>query len=201
MKLMSNVFRAGLVGVLLIASTALAESKVATISGKVVNAAGDGLEGVMVSAVDDEQRKWVSVFTQKDGTFKVEGLRSVDHKIRTRLMGLADEWRSVVNAGTADLVIETRKAVGEELELQRPASSAFSMLEFDNPRDKMNFKMFCTYLSSGWDAWIQDSRETSGLANDDTSNGRFWWIVSTYSANDCGPTTGYLFRRRCRQMA
>ena len=60
-------------------------------------------------------------------------------------MGLADEWRSVVNAGTADLVIETRKAVGEELELQRPASSAFSMLEFDNPRDKMNFKMFCTY--------------------------------------------------------
>ena len=142
---MNSVFRAGLVGMLLIASTALAESKVATISGKVVNAAGDGVEGVMVSAVDDEQRKWVSVFTQKDGTFKVEGLRSVDHKIRTRLMGLADEWRSVVNAGTADLVIETRKAVGEELELQRPASSAFSMLEFDNPRDKMNFKMFCTY--------------------------------------------------------
>ena len=145
MKLMNSVFRAGLVGMLLIASTALAESKVATISGKVVNAAGDGVEGVMVSAVDDEQRKWVSVFTQKDGTFKVEGLRSVDHKIRTRLMGLADEWRSVVNAGTGDLVIETRKAVGEELELQRPASSAFSMLEFDNPRDKMNFKMFCTY--------------------------------------------------------
>ena len=105
MKLMNSVFRAGLVGMLLIASTALAESKVATISGKVVNAAGDGVEGVMVSAVDDEQRKWVSVFTQKDGTFKVEGLRTVDHKIRTRLMGLADEWRSVVSAGTADLVI------------------------------------------------------------------------------------------------
>ena len=32
-----------------------------------------------------------------------------------------------------------------KLESQRPASSAFSMLKFDDPRDKMNFKMFCSY--------------------------------------------------------
>ncbi len=117
----------------------------ATISGKVLGINGSGIEGVMVSAVDDEKRKWVSVFTQKDGTFSITGLRQVDHKVRTRLMGLADEWRSVVKAGTKDLVIETRAALGEELEIQRPASSAFSMLKFENPRDKMNFKMFCTY--------------------------------------------------------
>ncbi|MEC9095171.1 MAG: carboxypeptidase-like regulatory domain-containing protein, partial [Planctomycetota bacterium] len=116
-----------------------------SISGKVLDINGAGLEGVMVSAVDEENRKWVSVFTQKDGTFSITGLRQVDHKLRTRLMGLADEWRSVVEADTKDLVIKTRVAVGQELELQRPASSAFSMLKFDNPRDKMNFKMFCTY--------------------------------------------------------
>ena len=68
----------------------------ASIGGKVLDAEGIGLEGVMVSAVDDEKRKWVSVFTQSDGSFSITGLRSVDHKVRTRLMGLADEWRSVV---------------------------------------------------------------------------------------------------------
>ncbi|MCH2612525.1 MAG: c-type cytochrome [Pirellulales bacterium] len=132
-------------GLLTCGSLLHAETELTTISGRVVNAAGVGLEGVMVSAVDNEKRKWTSVFTQKDGAFVIRGLRDVDHKVRTRLMGLADEWRSVVEAGTNDLTIETHHAVGEELELQRPASSAFGMLKFDNPRDKMNFKMFCTY--------------------------------------------------------
>ena len=116
-----------------------------TIRGKVVDQAGKPIEGVMVSAIDDEHRKWTSVFTQKDGSFEVSGLRQVDHNIRTRLMGLADEWSSGVAAGTHELVITTRPAKGEELELQRPASSAFSMLAFDNPRDKLNFKMMCSY--------------------------------------------------------
>ena len=88
----------------------------ASISGKVVDASGAGLEGVMVSAVDDENRKWISVFSQKDGSFTISGLRAVDHKVRTRLMGLSDEWRSVVKAGTQDLLIETNK-VGEDTHL------------------------------------------------------------------------------------
>ena len=116
-----------------------------SIRGKVVNAAGQGVEGVMVSAIDDQHRKWVSVFSQKDGSFAISGLRNVKHNIRTRLMGLADEWSSDVTAGTSDMLIKTRPAVGEELEIQRPASSAFSMLEFKNPRDKLNFKMMCSY--------------------------------------------------------
>ena len=126
-------------------AAALSAADNASIGGRVLDKDGAGVEGVMVSAVDDEKRKWVSVFTQSDGSFSITGLRPVDHKVRTRLMGLADEWRPVVKSGTKDLVIETRVARGEELENQRPASSAFSMLKFDNPRDKMNFKMFCTY--------------------------------------------------------
>ena len=60
-------------------------------------------------------------------------------------MGFADGWESRVAVGTRDLVIKTRPAVGDELEVQRPANSAFSMLAFDNPRDKLNFKMMCSY--------------------------------------------------------
>ena len=115
------------------------------IAGKILDESGNGVAGVMVSAIDDEHRKWTSVFTGADGTFSINGLRSVNHHVRTRLMGIADEWRSDVAPGTDDLTIKTRGAEGEELELQRPASSAFSMLKFDDPRDRMNFKMMCSY--------------------------------------------------------
>ncbi len=126
---------------LLFSSAANAE----TIRGKVVDQSGKPVEGVMVSAIDEDHRKWTSVFTQKNGSFAISDLRKVKHSIRTRLMGLADEWNSGVAPDTHDMVIKTRLAVGEKLELQRPASSAFSMLEFDNPRDKLNFKMMCSY--------------------------------------------------------
>ncbi len=121
------------------------ESSKDSIQGRVVDSAGSGVEGVMVSAVDDEQRKWTSVFTQQDGSFSIPSLRNVDYRVRARLMGLGDEWISDVSIGTNDLIISTHPAVGDELEAQRPASSAFNMLKFDNPRDKMNFKMFCSY--------------------------------------------------------
>jgi virginiamycin B lyase len=122
-----------------------ASAQAETIRGTVSGESGKPVEGVMVSAIDDEHRKWTSVFTQQDGSFVIDGLRNVEHNVRTRLMGLADKWVSGVAAGTKDMVIKTRPAVGEELELQRPASSAFSMLAFDNPRDKLNFKMNCSY--------------------------------------------------------
>ncbi len=131
----------GLAFVLVMTGSAQAEF----IRGTVVDESGKPIEGVMVSAIDDDHRKWTSVFSQKDGSFEITGLRKVDHNIRARLMGLADEWSSGVAPGTDDLTIQTRPAKGEELELQRPASSAFSMLEFDEPRDRMNFKMMCSY--------------------------------------------------------
>ena len=126
---------------LCITGTTRAES----ISGVITDAAGHPIEGVMVSAIDNDHRKWTSVFSQGDGAFEINGLREIDHSLRTRLMGLADEWISGIAAGTHDIVIKTRAAVGDELESQRPASSAFNMLAFDDPRDKLNFKMNCSY--------------------------------------------------------
>ncbi len=54
-----------------------------TIAGRIVDASGNGVEGVMVSAIDDEHRKWTSVFTRPDGTFAINGLRNVNHHVRT----------------------------------------------------------------------------------------------------------------------
>ena len=130
----------------LLCNTATASDRPgATLRGTVVDASGEPVSGVMVSAIDDEHRKWVSVFTSDSGTFRIGGLRDVEHSVRTRLMGLADEWMSGVSPNGDALVITTRPAEGDELERQRPANSAFSMLKFDDPRDKMNFKMMCAY--------------------------------------------------------
>ena len=63
------------------------ESTGSAIAGKILDESGNGVAGVMVSAIDDEHRKWTSVFTGADGTFSINGLRSVNHHVRTRLMG------------------------------------------------------------------------------------------------------------------
>ena len=46
-----------------------------SIRGRVVDQSGDPVEGVMVSAIDTQHRKWTSVFSQKDGSFAISGLR------------------------------------------------------------------------------------------------------------------------------
>ena len=120
-------------------------SQAATIQGTVVNEKNMPVEGVMVSAIDTEHRKWTSVFTKPDGSFTIDGLRNCNYRLRTRLMGLADTWLSSVSANTDNLHIQTRPAVGEGLELQRPANSAFSMLDFEDSHAKVNFKMMCSY--------------------------------------------------------
>ena len=78
-----------------------------TIRGTVSDQDGRPVEGVIVAAIDDEHRKWTSVFSQHDGSFVISGLRNVEHNVRTRLMGLADEWISDVSVGTDDMVIQT----------------------------------------------------------------------------------------------
>ena len=117
----------------------------ATIKGKVTDKLGTGMGGVMVTAVDEAHRRWSSVFSQADGSFVINDLRTTDHKVRARLMGQLDVWLDKVSVGTTNLDIEMKPATGMELEVQRPANSGFSMLKFDNMRDKENYKMMCTY--------------------------------------------------------
>ncbi len=115
------------------------------ISGRVTNQDGKPMEGVMLSAFDDSRRQSTSVFSQKDGSFRIDGLRDMDYKVRVRLMGQLDQWHKDVKIGTENIAIKMKPASGEALEVQRPATSGFSMLPFDNMRDKLNFKMMCSY--------------------------------------------------------
>ena len=115
------------------------------IRGQVVDESGESLEGVMVSAFDHDRQQSTSVFSQADGSFVIDGLRDTTFELRARLTGRGDEWQEDVDAGATDVAFTMEPATGEALELQRPANSGFSMLEWDNMRDKENFKMMCMY--------------------------------------------------------
>ena len=138
----------------LVASTAFADAK--TISGKVTNAKGKAIEGVTVSAFtkDFDKIKTISVFSQANGTFAIDGLRNRKYWVRARLMGQLDEWQKEVDAGTTGISFAMKPAKGEALENQRTANSGFSMLKWDSMKDKENYKMMCSYChqtgSRGW---------------------------------------------------
>ncbi len=117
----------------------------ATLRGKVVNFEGQPLRGAMVSAFNRETRQITSVFSQADGSFAIDGLEKKEYELRARRMGQVDVWLDEISGDTQKLEIEMETAEGEDLEEQRPATSGFSMLKFDNIRDKLNFKMMCSY--------------------------------------------------------
>ncbi|MCS1411929.1 MAG: hypothetical protein M2R45_05131 [Verrucomicrobia subdivision 3 bacterium] len=79
-----------------------------------------------------------SVFSQTDGLFHIDGLRDAEYQVRARLMGQRDEWFN-------PLATTMEPATGEELKEQRPATSAFGMMKFENLKDNFNFKMMCSY--------------------------------------------------------
>ena len=138
----------------LVASTAFVDAK--TISGKVTNAKGKAIEGVTVSAFtkDFDKIKTISVFSQTDGAFAIDGLRNRKYWVRARLMGQLDEWQKDVDAGATGLSFAMKPAKGKDLENQRTADSGFSMLKWDSMKDKDNYKMMCSYChqtgSKGW---------------------------------------------------
>jgi len=136
-----------------------------TISGKVVDSTGKPIEGVMISAFYAEladpqnkkshKRKSVSVFSQADGSFSIDGLfYKKYYKVRARLMGQLDEVKRNVEVGESGLSFTMKPATGEDLEDQRTADSGFSMLKWESQKDKENYKMMCSYChqtgSKGW---------------------------------------------------
>jgi len=125
-----------------------------TICGKVVDASGKAMEGVTVSAFDEDRQQSISVFTQADGSFTIDGMRDVTLNVRARLMGQLDEWHEEIEPDAADLSFTMKPATGEDLEIQRTADSGFSMLKWENEKDRQNYKMMCTYChqsgSRGW---------------------------------------------------
>ena len=135
-------------------SVSMTQADAKTIRGKVTDASGKAMEGVMVSAFDEERKQSISVFSQADGSFAIDHLRDVEFNVRARLMGQLDQWQDDVDAGATGVNFKMKPAKGEDLEMQRTADSGFSMLKWDNIKDKENYKMMCTYChqsgSRGW---------------------------------------------------
>ena len=115
------------------------------VAGSVESQDDKAMGGVMVSAFDDKNRQSISVFTQSDGSFQIDGLHQADYRIRARLPGQRDHWVEDVKLGDEKIAVTMEPAQGRELEEQRPASDAFAQLKFDSPRDRLNFKMMCSY--------------------------------------------------------
>lgn len=116
-----------------------------SVSGLVRDQGGKPMGGVMVSAYDTDRRMSTSVFSQPDGSFRIDELAVGEFRIRARLLGQLDRWIEDVKPGANDLGFSMEPATGMDLEYQRTADNAFSMLHFDNVRDRLNFKMMCAY--------------------------------------------------------
>jgi streptogramin lyase len=103
------------------------------------------MEGVTVSAFDPEREMSVSVFSQADGSFRIDGLREASFNVRGRLLGQVDTWQESVKAGAKGLTVKMEPATGEALNAQRTADNLFGLMKWDNEEDKANFKMSCGY--------------------------------------------------------
>lgn len=126
---------------------AMAE-EVGSLKGIVKDASGSPMRGVMVTAFDDTIAMNVSVLTAPDGRFTIPGLKPRTYTARARLIGKDDEFIAgvKVEAGKSnaeDLKFTMKPAT--DLNSQRRGENLFSLLKFDNEKDKMNFKMFCSY--------------------------------------------------------
>ena len=115
------------------------------IHGRVTDAKGGPMAGVMVTAYDEELEMNASVFTAADGMFELKELRKTTHQVRMRRPGQLDEWVDDVEPGSGALAVKMKPATGEDLQMQRTAASAMSLMKWDSLRDKENFKMMCTY--------------------------------------------------------
>jgi streptogramin lyase len=123
----------------------MAPANAATITGKVVDASGNVMGGVMVTANDAEREQFTTVFTKSDGSFTINGLRDTTYDLRTRLLGQLDQQQKGVAVGSSGLSFAMEPATGKDLELQRTGDSTFGMLKWEKAADKENYKIMCSY--------------------------------------------------------
>jgi streptogramin lyase len=116
------------------------------VSGTVVDESGKPLSGVMISAIDESAAKSVSTFSSADGRFKIDGLNAQPYIVRARTIGKEDGFLEDVNPSSKEAHgLNIKMQPAEDINEQRPGDNLFSLLKFDNEKDKQNFKMACTY--------------------------------------------------------
>lgn len=114
----------------------------ASLTGVVTDDSGAPLAGAMVSAIDRDLDKSVTVFTDAEGKYEIKGLEDKAHDVRARLYGKEDTMKEGVAAGSS---VELAMAPVENINLQRTGDDLFSLVKWDSEEDKSNFKMQCAY--------------------------------------------------------
>jgi streptogramin lyase len=136
--------KAGIFGVAAVLLLGCSGAWSESVTGVVKDASGSPLRGVMVSAIDTELRSSVSVLSQADGTFVIDGLHAKSYNIRGRFAGLEDNTLEGITAGgSKSTAVALNMEPADDINLQRPANNLLSMIEFDSIGDKENFKMAC----------------------------------------------------------
>lgn len=125
------------------AATNAADVSDVTLSGVVIDAAGEPVRGATVTVFDEEQAKSLSVYSQADGTFAIGGLEPKDYTIRARLLGMRDTSQEVSASRSTEVKLTMEPA--EDLNPQRPAHARLNLLEWENEEDALNFRMMCVY--------------------------------------------------------
>ena len=113
----------------------------AGISGVVQDAAGNPMGGVSVSAIDEAMEMSVTVFSQPDGSYSIDGLADQEYVVRARLIGKEDAFEDAKAGEKVSFKLDP----AEDLDMQRTGDNLFSLVKWDNEKDKQNFKMFCGY--------------------------------------------------------
>lgn len=122
------------------------------LTGIVTDESGKPMQGVMVSAIDAALLKSVTVCSQPDGKFTIDGLDAKAYDLRARLIGCSDESMKGIKASPTspkgvELQFKMKKASKEELDMQRTGDDRIAQLQ---PKMKdaeafLNFKQQCTY--------------------------------------------------------
>ena len=112
-----------------------------------VDSSGKGLRGAIVSAINEDQQKSISVLTDPQGRFLLDQLPPELYVVRARLVGFDDSCSDEldISAGDSSQEHQARHAAGQGLAAQRTGASLFGMLKIDDEEQRMSFKMSCTY--------------------------------------------------------
>ena len=133
--------------VLCVTTTTVVAAELGSVRGTVVDGAGKGLRGAIVSAINEEDQKSISVLTDNEGRFVLDQLPPDEYSLRARLVGFDDSYQDTVDVSSgaenesAKLVMQPTN----DLLRQRTGASLFGELKFENEEHRMSFKMSCTY--------------------------------------------------------
>ena len=145
---MRNIWLAKVVLLIAIVTTATAPgAETGSVKGTVVNSSQKGLRGTIISAINEDQQKSVSVLTDSQGRFVLDQLPPDVYVLRARLVGFEDSYTEEmeVSAGDSNKNHRFVMAPAKDLSQQRTGASLFGELKIEDEEQRMSFKMSCTY--------------------------------------------------------